>query len=89
MVRSDTKGSGLGYSLMCQILSYARESGIGRVFGDVLKENERMLRMARELGFTIQQPDDGSDTVTVEISLAPPAPLDADDAAKEMIRDDS
>jgi acetyltransferase len=77
MVRSDMKGTGLGYSLMCRILSYARESGIGRVFGDVLRENERMLRMARELGFAIQRPDDGSDTVTVEISLAPPPATDA------------
>jgi acetyltransferase len=78
MVRSDMKGTGLGYSLMCQILNYARESGIGRVFGDVLRENDRMLRMARELGFVIQQPDEESDTVTVEISLAPPTATDAE-----------
>jgi acetyltransferase len=78
MVRSDMKGTGLGYSLMCHILSYARESGIGRVFGDVLRDNERMLRMACELGFTTQPPDDSSDTVTVEISLAPPAATDAE-----------
>jgi acetyltransferase len=82
MVRSDMKGTGLGYSLMCRILSYARESGIGRVFGDVLRENERMLQMARELGFAIQQPDGDSDSVTVEIVLAPPAATDANDAAK-------
>ena len=78
MVRSDMKGSGLGYSLMSRILNYARESGIGRVFGDVLRENERMLRLARELGFSIQEPDDGSDTVTVEISLTPTAAADAE-----------
>ncbi|MGH8166017.1 MAG: GNAT family N-acetyltransferase, partial [Woeseiaceae bacterium] len=69
MVRSDMIGSGLGYSLMRQILDYARESGIGRVFGDVLRENERMLRMARDLGFRILEPDEDSDTVTVEIRI--------------------
>ena len=72
MVRSDLKGTGLGYSLMCQILEYARESGIRRVFGDVLRHNERMLRMARDLGFTIQQPSGESDAVTVEMVLTTP-----------------
>jgi hypothetical protein len=37
-----------------------------------------MLRVARELGFAIQQPDGDSDTVTVEILLAPPAATDAE-----------
>src|SRR5690606_15718510 len=37
MVRSDTKGSGLGYSLMQEILDYARSTGIRLVFAEVLK----------------------------------------------------
>jgi acetyltransferase len=72
MVRTDMKGTGLGYGLMSQILEYARSTGIGRVFGDVLKENDRMLRMAREFGFAVLPAEEGSDTVTVEISLATP-----------------
>ena len=70
MVRTDMKGTGLGYALMSQILEYARDAGIGRVFGDVLKENDRMLWMAREFGFTALPTEQGSDTVTVEICLA-------------------
>jgi acetyltransferase len=70
MVRSDMKGTGLGYALMAQILDYARKSGVHRVFGDVLKENERMLRMAREFGFTVLPAERGADTVTVEIVIA-------------------
>ena len=70
MVRSDLKGIGLGYSLMLRMLDYARQRGIGRVFGDVLAENRTMLQMAGELGFVIQSPTDTSDTVTVEIDLA-------------------
>jgi acetyltransferase len=73
MVRTDMKGTGLGYSLMSEILGYARDAGIGSVFGDVLRTNERMLRMAREFGFTVQPPEEGSDTVTVDMSLATPA----------------
>ena len=70
MVRSDMKGTGLGYALMAQILDYARKSGVHRIFGDVLKENERMLRMAREFGFTVLPAERGADAVTVEIVIA-------------------
>ncbi|MEX2124218.1 MAG: bifunctional acetate--CoA ligase family protein/GNAT family N-acetyltransferase [Woeseia sp.] len=80
MVRSDVTGSGLGYSLMCRILEYARENGIGRVFGDVLRENDPMLRMARDLGFTTQAPDEDSDTITVEILLADATDRDSREA---------
>ena len=58
-VRSDRKGSGLGYLLMNRLIAVARQRGIGELVGDVLRENEPMLRMCRELGFTIAtQPAD-------------------------------
>jgi acetyltransferase len=60
-VRSDRKGSGLGYLLMNRLIAVARQRGIGELVGDVLRENEPMLRMCRELGFTIAtQPADPS-----------------------------
>src|SRR5574337_40722 len=68
MVRSDSQGVGLGYCLMQSILDYARQRGIGRVFGDVLLENRAMLQMAEKLGFRIGRPD-GESSVTVEITL--------------------
>jgi acetyltransferase len=71
MVRSDFKGAGLGYSLMTRILDYARASGIGRVFGDVLRENTTMLQMVGQLGFaTVSHDDDHSDVVMVELDLS-------------------
>ncbi|BDA86984.1 GCN5 family N-acetyltransferase [Aureimonas sp. SA4125] len=61
MVRSDLKGTGLGSLLMTEILAYARERGIGRVEGEVLRENTSMLRLVRALGFTVRSsPDDPS-----------------------------
>ena len=53
IVRSDVKGSGLGYVLMQTIIDYARKRGIGELFGLVLRENERMLAMCREMGFVL------------------------------------
>jgi len=52
-VRSDWKGRGVGYLLMKRLIDIAGERGIGELVGDVLRENEPMLQMCRELGFTI------------------------------------
>jgi len=52
MVRTDHKGHGLGYRLMQEILDEARRKGLRAVEGFILRDNEAMLLMARELGFT-------------------------------------
>jgi len=52
-VRSDWKGRGLGYLLMKRLIDVARQRGIGELVGQVLRENEPMLQMCRELGFAI------------------------------------
>jgi len=51
IVRSDMQGRGLGYGLMSAIIEYGRARGLTRVYGNILEENDRMLRMVRELGF--------------------------------------
>jgi acetyltransferase len=45
-------GKGLGLLLMRRLIDYARKRGIGEIFGDVLRENARMLQMCQRLGFT-------------------------------------
>ena len=52
-VRSDWKGRGLGYLLMTRLINIARRRGIGELVGEVLRENEPMLQMCRELGFAV------------------------------------
>ncbi|MCI0510807.1 acetyltransferase [Chromohalobacter marismortui] len=74
MVRSDMKGTGLGYRLMEQIIDYARESGIRQVFADVLRDNHPMRQMAAALGFVTQSTGDTEDTVTLSLDLTRPAP---------------
>jgi hypothetical protein len=41
----------------------------------VLKENHRMLRMARDFGFTVHTAADGAESVMVDVSLTGAAPL--------------
>ncbi len=51
IVRSDLKGGGLGKLLFDQLIEHARNRGIGRLVGFVLRENTRMLKLSRALGF--------------------------------------
>ena len=69
MVRSDIKGHGLGHLLMTEILSYARARGVGTVYGEVLRENTTMLKMADDLGFTRGRSEDEPGVVHVSIRL--------------------
>ena len=38
---------------MTRIIDIARERGIGALIGEVLRENQPMLQMCRELGFSV------------------------------------
>jgi acetyltransferase len=51
IVRHDMTGMGLGFLLMRRIIDCAGKRGIGEIFGDVLRENTRMLQMCEKLGF--------------------------------------
>ncbi len=61
IVRSDLKGTGIGWTLMHHLLDYAEKEGLRELTGDVLANNERMLGMCRTLGFEIMpDPEDNS-----------------------------
>jgi acetyltransferase len=51
IVRSELKGSGLGLLLMQKMIGYLRTQGTQRLVATVLDYNERMLKLAKELGF--------------------------------------
>jgi acetyltransferase len=61
LVRSDLKGRGLGWRLMQHLIDYAKAEGLKELYGSVLADNGTMLRMCREIGFTIEsEPGDES-----------------------------
>ncbi len=70
LLRSDLKGRGLGWKLMELIIEYARAEGVRRIEGQVLSENVVMLRMCRELGFSIQPEPDSGDIQRVVLQLS-------------------
>ena len=53
IVRSDLKGTGIGWALMRHLIRYAEKEGLRELTGDVLAGNQRMLEMCRALGFEI------------------------------------
>ena len=65
-VRSDWKGHGVGYLLMTHLIDIARQWGIDELVGEVMRENEPMLQMCRELDFTVAI--DPSDAALMQVS---------------------
>ena len=59
IVRSDLKGTGIGWALMRHLIRYAEKEGLRELTGDVLASNQPMLEMCRALGFQISHdPED-------------------------------
>ena len=69
-VRSDLKGSGIGRLMMRTIIDYARQRGVGELFGLVLRENERMLKICRDMGFAVRGVPDDPTVVEVVLPLS-------------------
>lgn len=62
-------GQGLGARLMRELIAYARQRGITEVVGEVLQQNEAMLRLNQALGFTIDSDPEDPDIRHVRLSL--------------------
>ena len=69
LLRSDLKGHGLGWKLMELMIQYARAEGLRRIKGQVLGGNVAMLKMCRELGFTVTAEKHDQNIVNVSLSL--------------------
>lgn len=74
LVRTDTKGTGLGYALMRLMIDWARAEGLARIEGTVLRENRPMLAVCRRLGFAAKADRDDPGVMKVELALTAPGP---------------
>lgn len=72
LVRSDLKGSGLGWSLMTLMVDWANASSVKTIHGEVLASNAAMLDMCRDLGFRVM-PGSDAGFRRVELELGVPA----------------
>lgn len=79
-LRSDWQGHGLGWLLMHRMFVLGARLGVAEVFGYVLRGNERMIEMCREMGFTFEAAPGEAEVVLVRraVTAAPrsgPLPL--------------
>ncbi len=69
-VASDRQGRGYGALLLNHVLRYGKSRGMKRVVGHVLRENRKMLDLAKELGFRREGGRSGEPDIRVVKSLA-------------------
>jgi len=68
LVHDDFQGKGLGYKLVDVLIGVAQDMGLEGIHGTVLSENDKMLRIALKLGFTMRREEDG-ETTSVRLTL--------------------
>ena len=69
-VASDRQGRGYGELLLRHVLIYGKTRGIKRVVGHVLRENSKMLDLAKHLGFRRESGRSGEPDIRLIKSLA-------------------
>jgi len=67
VIHDDYQAKGLGYKLIDMLIGIAQEKGLEKFMGYVLTNNQKMLRLVRKLGFTVEDTPDG--TSKVELTL--------------------
>lgn len=69
-VASDRQGKGYGALLLHHVLRYGKSRGMKRVIGHVLRENDKMLGLAKHLGFRREAGRAGEPDLRVVKSLS-------------------
>ena len=66
VVSDDIRNQGIGTRLMKALMEAARDHGLTRIEGTVLKENSAMLLLMKELGFSARQDTDDPEIVVID-----------------------
>lgn len=69
LIHGDWTGRGLGTLMMRRIIDYARQRGIGELYGEVLAENHVMLKICAALGFSVRCHPEATGLMLVSLPL--------------------
>jgi len=58
---------GVGYKLVSMLIEIGREKGLEEIIGNVLTDNDKMLNLARKLGFTSRWVPGGVSRITLKL----------------------
>jgi len=75
LVHDQYQRKGLGYKLVGIIIGIGRDKGLEEVVGEVLTDNDKMLKLARKLGFTVRLVPGGIFKITLNLKKVSPAGL--------------
>ena len=67
LVHDRFQRKGLGQKLMEVVIKIARWKGLHEIYGEVLTDNDRMLRLCRKLGFTTKWLPGGTTRITLPL----------------------
>ncbi|MDD5287695.1 MAG: GNAT family N-acetyltransferase [Dehalococcoidales bacterium] len=67
LVADDFQAVGLGHKLTDMLIGIAQEKGLKTMYGIILRDNARMIGLARSLGFKIEQIDPDEYKATLEL----------------------
>jgi len=69
MTRSDVKGQGIGLAMTRLLIDYARAQGIGELWGQIMRDNDAMLKICHNLGIRIETDRDDPVYLMARMSL--------------------
>ncbi len=67
LVHDDFQRKGLAAKLLQLIIAHGREKGLGEIDGQIMSENDKMLGLARKLGFTRKWEQGGTTMVSLRL----------------------
>lgn len=73
LTADDWRRTGLGAGMLGMLIGHARRAGLQALYGDVLRDNDAMLGLARRLGFRRGSHPDDARLSRVRLALSEPA----------------
>ena len=67
VIHDDFQGKGLGYKMVDILIGIAQDKGLDEIYGSVLSENDKMLKVVEKLGFKISREPDGISHVALKL----------------------
>lgn len=67
VVHDNLQRRGLGRKLMEMLIRIGKDKGLNEIYGEVLPDNEKMLGLCRDLGFTMGYPSQGIIRVSLQL----------------------
>lgn len=70
MTRSDVQSEGIGTSLMRALLEYGKRKNLASLWGQIMHSNTGMIKLCRDLGFSIDMDESDRNCVVATIDLS-------------------